>query len=74
MNGLPDPEMRKFLVNGTAQTVKNYLYPYVAQGLSISDINEDECTVTYNGKSATFPTSQQLKLTISAVNDLVGNK
>lgn len=68
---LPDPEMRKFLANGTAEIVPHMIYPHQARGLKIISIDSDTCVVQYNGKELKFPTQQQLKVTIRAVNKLL---
>lgn len=71
MHGLPDPEMRKFLAPGTAEIVPHMIYPHIARGLKVMSIDNDNCVVVYNGKELKFPTSQQLKITIKAVNKLL---
>ncbi len=68
MIGLPDPEMRRFLANGTPELVPHAIYPHQARGLKIVSIDKDTCVVAYTGKELKFPTCQQLKLTIREVN------
>lgn len=71
MIGLPDPETRKFLANGTADLMQHHIYPHIARGLKIISVDAEKCKVVYNGKELEFPTAQQLKLTIAAVNKLL---
>lgn len=74
MIGLPDPEMRKLLANGTIELMPHHLYPHIARGLKITAIDKEKCTVNYNGHDLTFPTNQQMKVTMRAVNALLEEK
>ena len=69
---LPDPEMRKFLVTGTAETVRNALSQHVAAGMEIIENLENlTLLLIYNGQEAVIDPSQQLKLTVRAANTLM---
>lgn len=71
MTGLPDPEMRRYLAPGTAELMPHILVPHRSRGLTIVSVDDDSCVVTYNGVELKFPTAQELKLTIRAVNKLL---
>lgn len=75
MAGLPDPEMRKFLVPGTVEGVRLALSPHTAQGLTLT-FSEDGKTFDigspYGNGFITLPTNQQLKLTVREANTVMG--
>lgn len=75
MAGLPDPEMRKFLVPGTVEGVRLALSPHTAMGMIIT-FSEDGKTCNIGSPDGTeevaLPTSQQLKLTVREANKVMG--
>lgn len=71
LHGLPDPEMRKFLVLGDVDKVKYCLIPHCSQGLKITMLTPESCTVKFLSKELTFKTDQRMKETIREVNNMM---
>lgn len=75
MVGLPDPEMRKFLLHGNVERVRLVLSPHINLGMNLS-FNEEEGTFTIGitdlEEPITLPINQQLKLSVKAANAVMG--
>lgn len=68
--GLPDPEMRKFLANGTVESVRSALSKHVEDGLEILSLDDDACLIRLDYTEVAMPTNQQLKKTVATANGL----
>ncbi len=67
---LPDTEMRKFLANGTPDSVRSALSVHVSHGLEILDLTAAAFTLRLDQMEVTGPTRQQLKKTVAVANGL----
>lgn len=72
---LPDPEMRKFLKDGTPDGICSALSPHVSLGLQITGLDEDRFTLlSSSGTEYTAMTSQPLKDTVRMANTMVATE
>ena len=67
---LPDTEMRKFLANGTTESVRSALSAHVANGLEILELTDDAVLLRLDQTEVAGPTRQQLKKTVAVANGL----
>lgn len=79
MLGLPDPEMRRFLIAGSEDGIRSALSVHRSHGLALSFPDEQTFSISVigddgEGDVVSGPIKQQLKLTVRSANKLMGGE